>query len=67
MFFGAFGRLTIFDGFLRVNFFNNSNLLPISAIEIDGNRAFGYNWELELNDGFEISEQPNGNFTVSRT
>jgi hypothetical protein len=63
------GRLTVSNIPMRRtgNFlFQLSYIIPVTDIHFDGNRAFGDNWELILNDGFAIQEMPNGNFRVHR-
>jgi hypothetical protein len=60
----VFGRLTVSDGHFLLS---NEFVIPVPGIEIDGNRAFGHGWELELNDGFEIRELQNGNYSVRRS
>jgi len=40
--------------------------IPVKDITIEESRAFGHNWELELNDGFEMVEDNTGDFIVRR-
>jgi hypothetical protein len=61
------GRLTVSNIPVRRNgnfLFQLTYEIPVTNIYFDGNRAFGENWELVLNDGFVIQEMPNGNFRV---
>ena len=58
----AFGQLTVHDGpMLQIG-----SKIPVPGIVIEEGRAFGHNWELELNEGFGISEITGGNFRVVR-
>jgi len=61
---GDFGRLILHDGDF-INLYEEGALILASGIEIEGNRAFGHGWELELNSGFEIRHR-DGNFEVVR-
>ena len=61
-YFGRFGNLLVHEGDFLSRDAGGSMILAID-IEIEGDRAFGYNWELELNSGYEIL--PDGdNFVV---
>jgi len=65
------GRLTVRDGYLRIHFIgrhpHNHVAVLVKDITIEKNRAFGHNWELELNDGFEIFAYHDGSwFEVRR-
>jgi len=57
---GAFGQLTVHGGPMLLNGYR----IPVPGIVIEESRAFGHNWELELNEGFGISEVAGGNFRV---
>jgi len=50
------GQLTINNGPLQHGFNFEEVFIPIKHMTIEENRVVGHNWELELNDGFEIFE-----------
>ncbi|MCL2217618.1 MAG: hypothetical protein FWB91_11455 [Defluviitaleaceae bacterium] len=58
--------------FLNTQIINNEfirrgyRLLAAEGFQIEGNRAFGDDWELELNEGFKLYREGN-NFIVSRS
>jgi len=57
---GSFGRLFVQNGDLIAH---QDGFIVVAAndMRIDGNQAFGPNWELTLNDGYEIQPEPDGN------
>jgi len=65
VFYGAFGQLTISNGPLLQN--NRIFEVPDTGIKIDGARASGKNWALELNDGFTLVELSSGGYSVVRS
>jgi len=50
---GGFGHLIVQDG-IYISHQDGFGMVVAEGIKIDGNRAFGANWTLELNDGYEI-------------
>jgi len=56
VFSGVFGQLTIHDGPMLITGYR----IPVPGIVVEENRAFGHNWELELNEGFELHYTGNG-------
>ena len=73
--YGTFGQITLQNAPAQ-SFFDPENILgarnvlfgymiPATDISVNGLHATGKNWELELNEGFEIVETAEGNFLLT--
>jgi hypothetical protein len=63
----ATGQFIINCGF--ISFDGSHEIMPVPGIVIaaEGNRASGDNWEIELNEGYMISETASGSYIIIAT